>query len=267
MDGTLLSSAHTVSEQNKQAVLAAVNQGVHVAITTGRLYHSAKLYGEEIGLNTPIIASNGAYIGDEKGNEIYKNTLTRVELEPFLSQMKQHGLYWYAALQDRLVSVFEFPETNVYVQANQHLPVEQQVKLEVVDSIETLFLNYDGDILKVACMSDDETERLFEVKSHLKTACPDLEIVSSWHNNFELLKDGSSKGKAVAQLARYYNLETSEIMCLGDSENDLSMITTAGVGVAMGNATDEIKAASTFITATNDEDGVAKAIEKFVLTK
>ena len=94
---------------------------------------------------------------------------------------------------------------------------------------------------------------------------PELEIVSSWDDKFEIMKKGSSKGEAVAQLAKYFNLKRDEIMCIGDSENDLSMIEYAGIGVAMGNAIDKVKKSAQYITASNTDSGVAKAIEKFVL--
>ena len=78
------------------------------------------------------------------------------------------------------------------------------------------------------------------------------------------MKKGSSKGEAVQYLANYLSLDRSEVMCIGDSENDLSMIEFAGIGVAMGNAIDKVKKASTFITESNTNSGVAKAIMKFI---
>lgn len=105
-----------------------------------------------------------------------------------------------------------------------------------------------------------------KVKKELKQLNPELEIVSSWDDNFEIMKKGSSKGEAVAQLAKYFNLKRDEVMCIGDSENDLSMIEYAGIGVAMGNAIDIVKQSAQYITLPNTESGVAKAIEKFVLS-
>ncbi|MTL48593.1 HAD-IIB family hydrolase, partial [Turicibacter sanguinis] len=108
---------------------------------------------------------------------------------------------------------------------------------------------------------------LNEVKAEIKAKCPHLEVVSSWKNNFEVMKKGSSKGEAVKQLTKYFNLTPDEVMCIGDSENDLSMIQFAGVGVAMGNATEDVKQAAQFITTSNKEGGVANAIEHFVLNQ
>ena len=265
MDGTLLSSHHEVSEENKQAIMKAVDKGVHVAITTGRLYRNAKLYAKQIGLNTPIIASNGSYIGGTHGEEIYKNTISRDDLNEFFQLMTKLNLYWYVSTSDRLISTHPFPETNVYHALNKTLDKSEQVPLEVAESIDDIFNRYGDQILKAVCVESDDLELLAHAKAHMKSSSDDLEIVSSWFNNFEVLKQGSSKGQAVKALTAYFNLSSEDVMCLGDSENDLSMITYAGLSVAMGNATDQIKQAAHHITTTNDDSGVAKAINQFVL--
>ncbi|MDU5414364.1 MAG: HAD-IIB family hydrolase, partial [Clostridium perfringens] len=105
---------------------------------------------------------------------------------------------------------------------------------------------------------------LFKAKEELKKY-EDLEVVSSSPSNFEVMNKGTSKGRAVKVLADILNINREEIMCLGDSENDLSMIEFAGLGVAMGNAEEFLKEKADYITDTNENDGVAKAIEKFVL--
>jgi hypothetical protein len=90
-------------------------------------------------------------------------------------------------------------------------------------------------------------------------------VVSSYSNNFEVMSKGISKGNAVSILSDMLGIERENVMCIGDSENDLSMIKFAGLGVAMGNAAECIKENADYITDINNEDGVAKAIEKFIL--
>lgn len=92
-----------------------------------------------------------------------------------------------------------------------------------------------------------------------------IEVVSSYENNFEIMTNGVSKGRGVEILAAYYNIKPEEIICIGDNENDLSMIKFAALGVAMGNAPSSIKEQADYVTDTNDNDGVAKVIEKFIL--
>ena len=90
-------------------------------------------------------------------------------------------------------------------------------------------------------------------------------MVSSRFDNFEVMNKGVSKGNAVKILADYYGINSEQVICIGDSENDLSMIKFAGLGVAMGNGSQVVKEAAQYITDSNNCDGVAKVIEKFVL--
>ncbi|WGX76617.1 Cof-type HAD-IIB family hydrolase [Paraclostridium bifermentans] len=266
MDGTLLMDQQNVSEENKKAIKEAVSRGVHVAITTGRVYNCAKLYSDEIGLKTPIIASNGAFIGGSNGETIYNNPLNSNEIKDFLSLTKQYGLLSYLTGNFGIVSTMELPDNHIYKVLNKRLKDYEKIKFEVIDNIDNAFKLYPNQLLKGVCIEKDNISNLMKVKKELKQLNPELEIVSSWDDNFEIMKKGSSKGEAVAQLAKYFNLKRDEVMCIGDSENDLSMIEYAGIGVAMGNAIDIVKQSAQYITLPNTESGVAKAIEKFVLS-
>ncbi|MTL48850.1 HAD-IIB family hydrolase, partial [Turicibacter sanguinis] len=110
MDGTLLMDDHQVSEVDQAAIKAAVKQGVHVAITTGRVYNCARLYAKTIGLTTPIIASNGAFIGGTNGETIYENPLLIEDVRDFLEITTQHGLLAYLTANFGLISLQELPE-------------------------------------------------------------------------------------------------------------------------------------------------------------
>lgn len=266
MDGTLLMDQQNVSEENKKAIKEAVSRGIHVAITTGRVYNCAKLYSDEIGLKTPIIASNGAFIGGSNGETIYNNPLTANEIKDFLSLTKQYGLLSYLTGNFGIVSTTELPDNHIYKVLNKRLKDEEKIKFEVIDNIDNAFKLYPNQLLKGVCIEKNNISNLMKVKEELKQLNPELEIVSSWDDNFEIMKKGSSKGEAVAQLAKYFNLKRDEVMCIGDSENDLSMIEYAGIGVAMGNAIDIVKQSAQYVTLPNTESGVAKAIKKFVLS-
>jgi Cof subfamily protein (haloacid dehalogenase superfamily) len=92
----------------------------------------------------------------------------------------------------------------------------------------------------------------------------EVSIVSSFSNNIEIMNHGISKGNAVKILAAYYGIKKEEIICFGDAENDISMLEYAGLGIAMGNAEAYVKEKADYVTDTNDNDGVAKAIEKYI---
>ncbi|MGG7077119.1 Cof-type HAD-IIB family hydrolase [Clostridium sardiniense] len=265
MDGTLLKDQQTVSNNNKEAIKEVINRGIYVAITTGRVYDCAKMYSKEIGLNTPIISSNGAFIGGSNGEVIYNNPLNIEELKKFYSVTKKYGLMAYLTTNFGIVSDDELPVNHVYNVLNKKLPDDKKIRIEMFKDIYVALKKFDGQILKGVCVEKKNKENLIKARKELESLNSNMEIVASWNDNFEIMQKGSTKGDAVKRLAEYFNISREEVMCIGDSENDFSMIEYAGIGVAMGNAIEKVKFASDYITDTNINDGVAKAIKKFVL--
>ena len=269
MDGTLLNSNHEVSERNKEALKKAKELGVNIAISTGRLFCSARYYSDMIGINTAVIASNGAYIKTNyEDKPLLENPMPKDIVIEIYNIVKKHGLSVNFNSWDTLIREYPVPETHAYYVMNKFLPEEKKVKF-IIDSnsfVNTLE-NFEGNILKGIVIEEKENkDHLWAAKKELKDIFGDkLHIVSSGNNNFEIMIGSSSKGNAVAKLAKSLNLLPEEVMCIGDSENDLSMIEFAGLGVAMGNGLDLLKDAADYITDTNNNDGVAKAIENFVL--
>ncbi|MGG7325512.1 Cof-type HAD-IIB family hydrolase [Clostridium baratii] len=264
MDGTLLKDKKTVSEENLNSIKLAIKKGVKVLITTGRIYDCAKMYSEKIGLDTPIIASNGAFIG-YKDKVIYNNPLKKEDILKFLEVTKKHGLKAYLTANFGIISEEELAEDHVYKILNKTLKDEEKVKLIVSDNIKEEIEKFDGEILKGVCADKNNKVNLIKAREELESLNTNMEIVSSWNDNFEVMRNGSTKGDAVRYLANYFGIDKEEVMCIGDSENDLSMIKYAGIGVAMGNASEDIKRVADYVTDTNVNDGVAKAINKFVL--
>lgn len=264
MDGTLLKDKKTVSEENLNSIKLAIKKGVKVVITTGRIYDCAKMYSEKIGLDTPIIASNGAFIG-YKDKVIYNNPLKKEDILKFLEVTKKHGLKAYLTANFGIISEEELAEDHVYKILNKTLKDEEKVKLIVSDNIKEEIEKFDGEILKGVCADKNNKVNLIKAREELESLNTNMEIVSSWNDNFEVMRNGSTKGDAVRYLANYFGIDKEEVMCIGDSENDLSMIKYAGIGVAMGNASEDIKSVADYVTDTNVNDGVAKAINKFVL--
>ncbi|GFP74163.1 Cof-type HAD-IIB family hydrolase [Clostridium fungisolvens] len=265
MDGTLLSSPSTISEENRNAVLQAYNKGIKIAITTGRLFTSAKYYADLIGIKVPIVASNGAYVREKDREEvIYKSSLNDDQLRRIYEVIKKYDLLTYFNTHDTLISESVVGESHGYKVNNKELPEERRIKFDEGTDFKEAFKRHEGEILKAICVEEADIDRLMKAKAELRQY-KDLEVVSSWTNNFEVMNAGTSKGNAVKNLAEMLGIKQEEIICIGDSENDLSMIRYAGLGIAMGNAPDEIKKEADYVTDTNVNSGVAKAIEKFVL--
>ena len=269
MDGTLLDNNHVISERNKEALRKAKDLGVTIAISTGRLFSSAKYYSELIGIDTAVLASNGAYIKTNyKDDTVIETPLSKETVLEIYDIVKKYGLSANYNSWDTLIRENKIPETHTYNIMNKNLPEEKKVKFLIdEDNLPNTLKNFNGNILKSIVIEDGHNkDNLWASKKELKETFGDkLHVVSSGTNNFEVISGTISKGIAVKYLAESLNLKPSEVMCIGDSENDLSMINYAGIGVAMGNGLDMVKEEADYVTDTNNNSGVAKAIERFVL--
>lgn len=267
MDGTLLNANHEITKENKEALLKAHAKGINIALCTGRIFISARYYSDLIGIDTAVIASNGAFIKRGYDDEpVFENTMSKDVALEIYNIVKKHGLRINFNSWDTLIREDEVPKDHAYSIMNKNLPQEKQVKFIVEEDIVSVINNFEGNLLKGIVIEKENSKALFECKEELKSTFGEkLHVVSSGPDNFEVMVGSTSKGNAVKHLAEILNVKQEEIMCIGDSENDLSMIEFAGVGVAMGNGMDLIKEAATFVTDTNENSGVAKAIEKFIL--
>ena len=267
MDGTLLNSKHEVSEENKAAIKKATEKGVKVAITTGRIFCSARYYSKILGISTPIIASNGAYIREQDSEDIiYSNTIPSSLIVKIYDIITKHSLRINFNTADTLISQYEIPSNHAYKIMNGTLEEKDRVKFYISDNIDDIVERYEGAILKGIVIEEEKLEDLAKAKEELiNTLGKELHIVSSATNNFEIMLHSSTKGHGVEMLAQKYDIELKDVMCIGDSENDISMIKVAGTGVAMGNALQIVKDVAAFITDTNENSGVAKAINKYLL--
>lgn len=264
MDGTLLNSKKEITEKNKQYLRKAQEAGVKVVISTGRLFTSADYYADLVGIKAPIISANGAFIREKDENKvIYKSLLGKDNCEIILKVLKKYDLIPNFHTSNAIFTEGSNPHIQMYLKTNEDHPADKRIEIQTVIDWSQVFESYKEELLKCIAI-DMDYEKIAKAKEEL-SAVEQLEVVSSSSNNFEVMCSGVSKGRGVEILAAYYNIKREEIICIGDNENDASMIAYAGLGVAMGNADEEIKTMAQYVTASNDEDGVAEVIEKFIL--
>lgn len=264
MDGTLLNNEGKVSEENKMAIKKAQDRGVKIAICTGRLFTSANHFAEIVGVDAPLICANGAYIREKDKNEIiYKSVLGEENCIKVLRVVRKYGLYPHFNTPDKVFTEKIIYSSEIYAKMNNTLPKEMQIKIELADNWEDTFKENADEILKCIIV-DNDIEKINKAKNELALE-EELEVVSSRENNIEIMCKGVSKGRAVEILAGFYNLKKEEVICIGDNENDISMLEYAGLGVAMANGGKEVLQMADYVTDTNENNGVAKAIEKFIL--
>ncbi|TKI07307.1 sugar-phosphatase [Martelella alba] len=261
MDGTLLNHKHEITPAVKEAIVAARDKGVYVALTTGRPFIGIQRYLKELDLQHEghyCITNNGALVQRTvNGDCVSQTPLSFADYLYLEALSRQVNVHFHALTFTTLYTANrDISRFTVYEAHLTGMPL----KFRRVDEM-------DRQLSFPKVMMIDEPEILDQAISRIpQEAFARYTIMKSAEYYLELLRKEANKGTAVAALARHLDLSAEEVMAIGDHANDLAMIEYAGTGVAMGNAIDEIKAASQFVTRTNREDGVALAIEKFVLS-
>ncbi len=263
MDYTLLNKEKEVSERNKEALRKAEEKGIHLVVATGRIYVSAKFYADLLNIKTPIIASNGAIIKDGKTDEIiFKSVLVDELALEMIHLCKEKGLYCHLFSEDTVYTEKIVNISSRYNEWNKSLEDKDKIKIEVVSRLEDLIKSGIG--LVKAVVVDNNEDAIRDIRNSLNAT--DIASVSqSLIGNMEVMNKGVSKGNAIKILCNLYDINKEDVIAIGDNENDISMIEYAGMGIAMANASECLKEKADYITGDYLDDGVAQAIEKFVL--
>lgn len=264
MDYTLLNKQKEVSKRNKEVLKEAMEKDVRIVVATGRIYTSARFYARLLGIDTPIIASNGAIIREEyTNNTLFKSVLLDEIAVKMAGLCRRYNLYCHLYSDN---TVYTEKITNIssrYMEWNEKLQEEDKIKIEVVDRLEDTIKKEKGKILKAVVVDNDE-DKIKAIRDEIMDTGM-VSVSQSLRGNLEVMNKGINKGNAIRILCELYGIESEKVIAIGDNENDLSMIEYAGMGIAMGNAADCLKEKADFITGDYQEDGVAQAIEKFIL--
>lgn len=260
LDGTLLNSQGQISRVNRQALEMAHEKGIKIVLCTGRPYLFMKDFLLDLGLQSEddyIITFNGGQVQKAKDGQVIEAfTLSLQDLKD-----------WRQALEDVDLPIHAIDGQFVYEWVDDQVTTPS-LYLANRPSIES----------KVVALNDFEQDHLFNkfvvscepsiLDQGLSQLDPALmgkfSTFKSHDNLFEIVAKGVTKGAILERLASHLGISMVHVMAIGDQENDLSMIQAAGIGVAMGNAKDHIKEIADYITATNDQDGVAQAINHFI---
>ncbi|NLK34927.1 MAG: HAD family phosphatase [Gracilibacteraceae bacterium] len=270
MDYTLLNKEKKVSDRNREALKRAADKGVHLVVATGRIYTSARLYARLLGMSSPIIASNGAIIREASINNkentertIFKDALNEKVIREMIRLSHKYGLYCHFFTENTIYSEKLVNVSLRYTEWNKYMGEEDQVRIKIVDDAEKILEDAKSEVLK-AVVSDEDEEKIQRLRdSIMETGI--VSVSQSMKHNLEVMNKGVTKGNAVRILAQMYGINREEIIAIGDNENDISMIEYAGLGIAMGNAEESLKRVADHITGDYQEDGVAEAIEQFIL--
>lgn len=263
VDGTLYNKERIIPQENIRAIREAYDQGILICIATGRMYNYGALYGAKIGVETLTIGSNGAFVkyGEDILNNDYMDEETLFDMVDILQKydVLTHYNEWNALISDR-----DIGEGNGYLEANSHLPADRKIEIVITDDLKRTFRERKSRILKSVSFEFDDKEKFIRLREELKDH-PSLEAISSTPFNLEIVKKGVSKARGIEKLIARLGIRREEVIAIGDGENDIPMLRYAGMGVAMGNALDEVQAVADMVTDTNDRAGVAKAIRELCL--
>jgi Cof subfamily protein (haloacid dehalogenase superfamily) len=262
IDGTIAGRNNQVSHAVQQAIRAAQSKGIQVAIATGRMYCSALRFYETVGANLPLVTYQGALIKDPADGKVHRHwTVPGSYATALLNYFEQED--WRSRL-----SVHFYMDDQLFVReltdASLDYAEHTGVTAKPVGDLRTLLHR---EPTKVLAMSDDiEIIQVLLATMRDRFRPDELYLTTSVANFFEATNPLVSKGTAVRYLAEdLLGLQPENVMVIGDNFNDFEMIQYAGIGVAMGNAPDGVKAVADWVAPEVRLDGVAAAIEEFLL--
>ncbi|WP_446897773.1 Cof-type HAD-IIB family hydrolase [Clostridium sp. LBM24168] len=258
MDGTLLKNDKTISSENMDAIKRAVEHNVKIIPATGRPTKGIKKYLEQLNLisnSNYTVAFNGALVENTKShNVIYEKLLLLNDIKYIYELGKKININIQISLKELNITPF----SNEYSRKDALLN-EIGLKIENFSK-----LSSDNHIFKVMFM-DDETVLSKGIAKLPEEIYHKYTVLRSEPYYLEFMNKTTNKWYGVETAAQKLGIRKDEIICIGDSGNDIHMIKNAGLGVAMGNASDKIKNISDYVTKTNEENGVAHVINKFIL--
>jgi Cof subfamily protein (haloacid dehalogenase superfamily) len=257
LDDTLLTSDCTLSPRTKRTIQKAQGQGLTVTLATGRMYVSALPFARELAIDGPLITYNGALIIMTDGRVVSHHPIDHQLSMELLDFLQPYGHHINVYLGDELFIEEMSPEAERY-------GARINIQLQRVPSHREMLKDRAAGATKLT---------LIALPSEVEQVTADLQArfgsriltLPSKPDFLELNRRDTSKGQALAGLAAQMGIDRSQVMAIGDSPNDLDMIEYAGWGIAMANAADAIKEKARWITAANDDDGAAIAIECLAL--
>jgi len=274
MDGTLLNNEMTVSDFNADAIRQAQQQGVHFIVSTGRRYSEAQPLMAAQGITAPLITLNGAEVYDASGKMLDMVPITKTVSRAIFHTLISRGYYFEVVGNDGIYSNNKAkrieqiahlltnlnPDTSFKIAVTLASARLELMDINYVDNYDELLNDPTKHVMKIITFSQEGPAKLKPLSDELLAKHSSLKITSSSRSNIEINNINAQKGIAVERYANMLNTPMTDVMAIGDNNNDVSMLKVAGVSYAMGNGTNEVKQLASRVTDTNVNDGVGKAI-------
>lgn len=260
LDDTLLLNNGKISEENKNTLKLAQEKGVKIVLASGRPTFAIRQIVEELELhkyNGYILSYNGAKIIDCNSCDVlYEFNITKEQIKWLYELALDHDVFIHTYMDNYIITPHDNPYTYI----------ESEITGMKIKTCSNFIDSLPNNLIKAIMLQSPEY--LKEVEKKLKPIISNKLYMTITKPYFlEFMNKDVDKSRSIIRLCNKIKINIEDIIAIGDSYNDISMIKLAGLGISMGNAIEEVKNASDFITDTNENNGVSKAIEKFILNK
>jgi Cof subfamily protein (haloacid dehalogenase superfamily) len=255
VDGTLVTTEKVLTERSIRAVDRLRDAGILFALTSARPPQGLAMFIEPLGITTPLGAFNGGLMADVDLKVLAEKTIEDELVQPIVELLEAHAMS---------VWVYQGPDWYVRDMHGPHVEHESRT----CECEPDVLSDFDGlvtAITKIVGVSDDPAAGAATFAA-MKGALGSRVLATRSQSYFiDVTNPGASKGEVVKYLSSMYDVAPAEVATIGDMHNDLSMFAVSGLSIAMGNADHEVQGAATKVTTSNDDEGFANAIEKFIL--
>lgn len=264
LDGTLISSNGEISNENFEAMENAMNNGLYVVPTTGRSFYEMPESLREKKTYTHCICSNGAVIFDRDGKEIWKSTFSKAETMELFSILSEYDTMIEVYTKGTPVTEKSKLKKESYI----HYRVEENyhdvltATRKGTENLESFLTENDegAEMFNIFFSDADERKEAFERIGKLNN----VELTTSMESNMEILQRSVNKGSSLTMLCEKLNVKKEGVMAMGDSRNDLTLLSAAGTALAVANACDDLKQVADEVICSCDESAMAYALSRFV---
>lgn len=282
LDGTLLNKYGEVSEYTKNIIKKVTDQGNLVVLASGRISESVLTIAKEIGANKYYISGNGSVLYDMQKKEIiYEKYLSKEKVLELIELCEKNSIYYNIYTESSVIAKSLNYNVAFYNYENTKKSSDKKTEINIVDDVYNYIktLNTNKFLKMTIC---DENKIVFSSILRKVKDIPDIDVLEVSHMSKKKIKMGTKevsvgyyytevssknvdKWYAIEEIMKKENIAKEEVISFGDNNNDILMIKNAGLGIAMGHSNEQVKKVAKFVTQTNDEDGVAKALENIIL--
>lgn len=282
LDGTLLNKYGEVSEYTKNIIKKVTDQGILVVLASGRISESVLTIAKEIGANKYYISGNGSVLYDMQKKEIiYEKYLSKEKVLELIELCEKNSIYYNIYTESSVIAKSLNYNVAFYNYENTKKSSDKKTEINIVDDVYNYIktLNTNKFLKMTIC---DENKIVFSSILRKVKDIPDIDVLEVSHMSKKKIKMGTKevsvgyyytevssknvdKWYAIEEIMKKENIAKEEVISFGDNNNDILMIKNAGLGIAMGHSNEQEKKVAKFVTQTNDEDGVAKALENIIL--